>query len=434
MQDTGLFVVTVASEKGGVGKTTIATNLAVYLKALCEDLPVSIISFDNHFSVDNMFAIGPHHGQSVAGLFNGVPLDHAMQMGEYGVQFMVSERHLEPPNDDVRHLSRVLARGELSGILIIDTRPILDYFTRSALLAADLVLTPVKDRPSLVNASALQQALVEAGNTADRLWLVPSLIDSRVRLKEGVGIHEFIVMQAKERDFQIVDTCVAKSPKVESLTTNFSSRIHPVLTHGRNTAVHPQLKHLAGFIRERYEAEYPSVSAPLARVVASVEDLPPGRASHFATDCPVCHRRITGQEGYFYQDLRHHGTGFLHRSCLDQVLIDAELQTLFPDRGALVMHLPETGLTTDEGQVTLHLYDDDGEEIAVEVLPVEPSTRIIALLQAVTGREPEEMFREMLMVALTPEAPLTFLAEAGAAVFAQQRRLVLEDMRAKERL
>ncbi|NIP49193.1 MAG: ParA family protein, partial [Gammaproteobacteria bacterium] len=41
------FVITVASEKGGVGKTTIATNLAVYLKALREDLPVTIASFDN---------------------------------------------------------------------------------------------------------------------------------------------------------------------------------------------------------------------------------------------------------------------------------------------------------------------------------------------------------------------------------------------------
>ncbi len=56
------FVITIASEKGGVGKTTLATNLAVYLKALAEDLPVTIVSFDNHFSVDNMFAIGPRRG------------------------------------------------------------------------------------------------------------------------------------------------------------------------------------------------------------------------------------------------------------------------------------------------------------------------------------------------------------------------------------
>jgi len=434
MQDTGLFVVAVASEKGGVGKTTIATNLAVYLKALCEDLPVTVISFDNHFSVDNMFAIGSHRGQSVAGLFGGAPLDELVQMGEYGVQFMVSERHLDPPDDDLRHLSKVLARGELSGILVIDTRPILDYFTRSALLAADLVLTPVKDRPSLVNASALQQALVDAGNDAARLWLVPSLIDSRVRLKEGTGIHDFLVMQAKERDFQVVDTFVAKSPKVESLTTNFSSRIHPVLTEGRNTLVHKQLKELAGFVRARYEAEHPPADVPLARVVAAVDALPPGKASHLVTDCPVCRRRHTGQEGYFYQDLRHHGTGFLHRSCLDQVLVESELQTLFPDRGGLVIHLAETGLTSEDGRATLHLYEDDGEEIAAEVLPTVPSQRILQLLQAATGREPEEMFREMLLVMLSPEAPLTFLGEPGAGVFSTLRRRILEDMREKERL
>ena len=51
------YVITVSSEKGGVGKTTLATNLAIFLKALDENLPVSILSFDNHFTVDKMFAI-----------------------------------------------------------------------------------------------------------------------------------------------------------------------------------------------------------------------------------------------------------------------------------------------------------------------------------------------------------------------------------------
>ena len=49
------YVITISSEKGGVGKTTLATNLAIYLKALSEDLPVSVVSLDNHFTVDKMF-------------------------------------------------------------------------------------------------------------------------------------------------------------------------------------------------------------------------------------------------------------------------------------------------------------------------------------------------------------------------------------------
>ncbi|MEE9606828.1 MAG: P-loop NTPase, partial [Myxococcota bacterium] len=35
-------VLTVTSNKGGVGKTTVASNLAVYLRALREELPVLV--------------------------------------------------------------------------------------------------------------------------------------------------------------------------------------------------------------------------------------------------------------------------------------------------------------------------------------------------------------------------------------------------------
>ena len=68
------YVVTVLLGKRGVGKTTLATNLAIFLKALDEELPVSIFSFDNHFTVDKMFHIkGQPCTGDVADFLQGTP-------------------------------------------------------------------------------------------------------------------------------------------------------------------------------------------------------------------------------------------------------------------------------------------------------------------------------------------------------------------------
>ena len=57
--DRPFRVVTVASNKGGVGKTTIALNLAVYLRALREDLPILVLGLDDQSLLERMFALEP---------------------------------------------------------------------------------------------------------------------------------------------------------------------------------------------------------------------------------------------------------------------------------------------------------------------------------------------------------------------------------------
>ena len=415
------FVVAVASEKGGVGKTTIATNLAVYLKALREDLPVTIASFDNHFSVDAMFAIRRSAASSVADLFSGRPAVDLVEMGEYGVQYLASERQLAPPDDDPFHLKRLLSQAGLDGIFILDTRPILDYFTRSALLAADLVLVPVKDRPSLVNAASLLREVREAGEATDKFWLLPSLIDSRLRLREHIGVREFLVESARERGYQVLDTFISKSPKVESLTTNLSSRVYPVLTHASSTAVHAQFRQLGDFVLRCQEVF--AASPPR-------HDLQPGGMTaarlsrRQSRQCPFCGEAADGSEGGFFQDLRSRRQGFVHGGCL-QALVAESLLAPLPAQGAMVWRIGEEALHEDELSFIAQLFSEAGEELAADQVGFSLASRGRAFLRETTGRPLAELYRETLLLFWSAEAPREYLSRDGRRGLADMRKKML---------
>jgi cellulose biosynthesis protein BcsQ len=424
MEPGAPFVITVASEKGGVGKTTIATNLAVYLKALREDLPVTIASFDNHFSVDSMFAIGGRRGNSVGGLFAGSLPEDLATLGEYGVAFLASERNLLHPDGDPWLLRRLLARSRLHGILILDTRPILDTFTRNALLAADLVLVPVKDRASLVNAAAIHSAMGDAGDGEDRLWLVPSMIDGRIKLKDNIGILEFLVWSARARGYQVVETGIAKSPKVESLATNLSSRVYPILSHARGTQVHNQFRILAEFVLTRRDAQ----GRPLAhsRPAGTLDEERPGL---LGPSCPVC-QVPTPARGHFFQALRSRRRGYLHRDCLAKLVGGGERTGLLAEAVMLAaLFDPETG----EEELALHLFDRDGQEIVVPSPSRIDACRWRELLPLLADDSLANSWRECLLVDLLPTAQAPAGSSRRDPEFSRLRRQVLRELAALAR-
>lgn len=423
------FVIAVASEKGGVGKTTIATNLAVYLKALREDLPVTIASFDNHFSVDQMFALGSPPNDSIAGLLEKTPPAELTVLGQYGVQYMASSRRLSPPSHAPGWLRQRLHSAALPGILILDTRPILDWFTEAALLAADLVLVPIKDRAALVNAAALRQVLSSV-ERAERLWLLPSLVDTRARLNAEVRVHEFLTYAARERDYQVLDFCISKSPKVESLASGFSSCIRPVLTHARNTAVHGQLKQLAEFTLSRFDAESKPCSGRRTELMAdAIADMPAVHRRRLVLECPCCCCQSLPDGGHFYFDLRSRRRGFIHPDCVESLFEDLNLSDADGLDDLIALTIDGPGLVGPECKLTVHLFDATGDLVDSEQIELNDRKPLVDLLSMMTGQSLDVAYREFILVNRVAKSADAQLADDAYRSFALRRRQVARELR-----
>ena len=252
------FLITFASEKGGVGKTTIATNLAIYLKALYNELPVTVASFDNHFTVDYMLSLGPSPTHDITDLLGNSLASELAVLGQYGVQYIPSTKQLSPPPFPPCWLTKRINESNFEGILIFDTKPVLNWFTEAALLASDLVISPIKDRAALTNVSTLDNVLSRVGKRSS-LWLLPSLVDLRVKDGKEHCLYQSLKKTALDLNYNVLDMHISKSPKVESLASVTTAKIHSVLTKARNTAVHGQLQQLAHFVYRQFRSSLKDV-------------------------------------------------------------------------------------------------------------------------------------------------------------------------------
>lgn len=243
-------VLTVTNNKGGIGKTTLAANLAVYIRALHEDLPILVIGLDDQDTLDRYFSLGPPPKATVltgirAGNFAGTLCD-----GQYGIHYVPScddvtpaKRLMHQPFD----LQTILTRTGWRGLVILDTKSDFEILTRNAVAAGDLVLVVVKDLASLRQAEKVFRLLRDYGRRPTSARVVLSMVDRRIKYRETetADVLALLISEIRRRGYPLLESFLSHSPKVASLETNPSGNLLPVLVGAPRSMIHQQFRQIA---------------------------------------------------------------------------------------------------------------------------------------------------------------------------------------------
>jgi chromosome partitioning protein len=254
-------LITVASNKGGVGKTTVALHLAVYLRALHEDLPILLLGLDDQALIERTLALGAGPAErTLLDALRAGSLAAGVHEGQFGLHYVAAPpdaEELRPLLRDPGALDQLLRRSAVRGLVIVDTKSELGPSTRAAVAAADLVLAPARDLASLAEAAKLRELLPPAAH--GRLRVLLSGVDLRIKFENGEekDLLALLLAELRRRELAHFPTFLSRSPVVEALATAPGGPPRTLLHAAPRSLVHRQMSALAREVMEALDALAP---------------------------------------------------------------------------------------------------------------------------------------------------------------------------------
>jgi chromosome partitioning protein len=213
-----MATIAVASHKGGVSKTTLATNLAAALAA--DGRSVLLIDLDPQANATSALGVHrPDSGHYVGDvLLHRVPAKKAICESESGVHVIPSHKDLAEVEAKLERgfrreehlLKEIETLGKAYDTIILDTPPALGVLTANALFAADRVMVPMPlDTFAYKGLADLWETTKDVRRTPVPIQLVISQHDPRTSV-----LNDAILGVLREERKEILTTFIPRCEAV----------------------------------------------------------------------------------------------------------------------------------------------------------------------------------------------------------------------------